>query len=302
MPGLPQNHIHMKKLISLLVLALSMTSLPAQNHRGPTNPTGQITRVHQAKLKMKGHGEFAAVIADTAIDLEPYAPKIMRQPYKDCYAYATVYTARTLLYNINRGITSSPDSTVFAPGFLQQLIYPDNNACRSNGDDIYNACAYLRDVGIVFRSDYPNDCNGDPITPALRTKAANYRINALQLYHPCDDAAKKIAAIKSSIAQHRPVVIAWLSRDSFNGGGYNVDCWQPTRADRRRSACSKGANHAICVIGYSDHKFNGAFHIRNTWSTDWGEKDKNHKDDMWITYADMAQFSAYAVEFSEKTP
>ena len=286
---------HLK--IWLAMSALLFVQACAQNHNGPLNATGQIDKPRKGRLLLKkGHGEFELFNGSHAVDLEPYAPKPFWQPFNNCYAYATVYTARTLLYNVEHQITGSPDSTVFSPGFLQKLIYPDNGACQSNGDDTYSACQYLRDTGVVFRADYPRDCTADPITPALLVKAGNYRVNPLMLYEQCENADVKIQSIKNSLAQKRPVVIAWLSEASFNGGGYDLECWQPTRGDLRHSACRSGANHAICVIGYDDDKFGGAFHIMNSWRLTWGKGDK-----MWIKYADMAQFSKYAIEFSSRT-
>lgn len=287
-----------KTVIFFLLWSVSWLQGCAQHHNGPVNATGQIDKPRKGKLlQKKGHGEFELFNGVRAVDLSPYAPKPMWQPYANCYAYATVYTARTLLYNFEHQVTGSPDSTIFSPGFLQKLIYPNTDACQSNGDDTYSACQYLRDSGIVFRKDYPHDCTTDPITPALLDKAKNYRINPVLLYEQCENADVKIQSIKNSLAQHKPVVIAWLSEASFNGGGYDLECWQPTRGDLRQNACRKGANHAICVIGYDDDKFGGAFYIQNSWRPTWGKGDR-----MWIKYADMAQFSKYAIEFSSQAP
>jgi C1A family cysteine protease len=287
----------LKKVFLFAALILSAARLSAQNHRGPTNAMGQITRPHKGKLlEMKSETEIHNAQPLRAVDLSPWAPKPVWQSYKNCYAYATVYTARTLLYNVTHDITNSPDSTVFSPGFLQKLIYPKRAACKSHGDDTYSACQYLEDVGVVFRKDYPNDCTSDPVTQDLRDKAKAYRIKAEQLYEKCAKTDNKIAAIKASLMRHYPVVVAWLSEDSFNGGGYNLELWTPTPNDLKDSACGSGANHAICIIGYNDDKFGGAFQIQNSWRLTWGKGDR-----IWIKYGDMAQFSKYAIELSEIT-
>jgi len=283
-----------KSIILIFSLLLCGGMLFAQNHRGPTQPTGQVRVKHTRRpvpVKTFNAFPFAPL---RAVDLGPYAPAVAQQPFKDCYAYASAYTGRTLLYNASYQITGAPDSTVFSPGFLQKMIYPKRLACRRNGYDTYVACQLLHDKGCVFRSDFPEDCTKDEITSALWTKALNYRVSVEEIYKPANDDATKEAAIKSALMAHHPVVIGWYSVDSFNGGGYGVECWQPDEADYNITAARDSSNHAVCIIGYDDDRFGGAFQIQNSWGTAWGKGGR-----MWIRYKDMGHFSAFGVGLSE---
>jgi hypothetical protein len=47
----------------------------------------------------------------------------------------------------------------------------------------------------------------------------------------------------------------------------------------------------MCVVGYDDSKFGGAFEIMNSWGTDWGDKGF-----IWIRYNDFAKHVRNAVE------
>ena len=40
--------------------------------------------------------------------------------------------------------------------------------------------------------------------------------------------------------------------------------------------------HALCIIGYDDNRFGGAFEIVNSWSSDWGNSGY-----LWIRYRDF---------------
>ena len=47
----------------------------------------------------------------------------------------------------------------------------------------------------------------------------------------------------------------------------------------------------MCVIGYDDDKYGGAFEVQNSWSTNWGNQGYT-----WIRYQDFANFTRYAYE------
>ena len=48
----------------------------------------------------------------------------------------------------------------------------------------------------------------------------------------------------------------------------------------------------MCVVGYDDAQYGGAFEIQNSWGINWGNKGY-----IWIRYADFARFVKYAYEF-----
>lgn len=55
-----------------------------------------------------------------------------------------------------------------------------------------------------------------------------------------------------------------------------VFCWEgkyPTKDQ---------GTHALCIIGYDDNRFGGAFEIVNSWSSDWGNSGY-----LWIRYRDF---------------
>jgi C1A family cysteine protease len=67
------------------------------------------------------------------------------------------------------------------------------------------------------------------------------------------------------------------------------DLWQPTESP---NVSYNG--HAMCVVGYDDNKYGGAFEIQNSWGTDWGNDGY-----IWINYNDFAAFVKAAYEIIE---
>ena len=50
--------------------------------------------------------------------------------------------------------------------------------------------------------------------------------------------------------------------------------------------------HAMCVIGYDDRKFGGAFQIMNSWGPEWGKNGVG-----WVRYGDFKNYvrEAYGI-------
>jgi hypothetical protein len=284
----------MKYLILIFCVLLTLKTV-AQHHKN--KPTGQVPlKTKPLPIEHVHHARFSKEGLDTAVDLSPYAPQVADQPLRNCYAYASVYAGRTILYNILHNYTNKPDSTIFSPGFLEKVIFKNNvDICSSEGYQTREACRLLQDTGAVFRSDFPDECQAGDISPALWQKAMTYRIKVHSLYEPCTDPLLKIQAIKEALASRHPVVLGWNSTNSFNKRGYGKLVWAPNWFDRNLNSCRTSADHAICVVGYSDKQYGGAFRIMNSWSKDWGTGGF-----IWIRYQDLTNFTEFGIELSDQ--
>ena len=62
--------------------------------------------------------------------------------------------------------------------------------------------------------------------------------------------------------------------------------WQPAEM-----VSTEFPGHALCIVGYDDDKYGGAFEIINSWGSRWGNDGY-----MWIRYEDFVHFTKYAFE------
>jgi hypothetical protein len=94
----------------------------------------------------------------------------------------------------------------------------------------------------------------------------------------------KIESIKKSLSEGFPVLIGMSCPLSFQVA--STDLWVP-----QESRVGTYMGHAMCVIGYDDDKYDGAFEIMNSWGTDWGNNGF-----IWVKYSDLAAFTHYGYE------
>lgn len=84
----------------------------------------------------------------------------------------------------------------------------------------------------------------------------------------------KVSVIKKAISQKQPVVIAMHISPSFNTA---KDVWDG-------NTWGRDGYHAMCVVGYDDNKYGGAFLIMNSWGSKWGNNGF-----IWVRYADFCR-------------
>jgi hypothetical protein len=100
-----------------------------------------------------------------------------------------------------------------------------------------------------------------------------------------DDTAK-IQAVKKALSEKKPVIIGMNTPLSFNTA---KSPWQPWE-----SPATSWGGHALCVVGYDDTQYGGAFEIQNSWGEDWGNGGY-----IWIRYDSFTKFVKEAYELIE---
>lgn len=105
----------------------------------------------------------------------------------------------------------------------------------------------------------------------------------VKLFNPFDTEALKTQAIKKALYNSHPVIVGMIVPPSF---ALADEFWQPReQPDTTQSA------QALCVVGYDDQKYGGAFEVVNQWGESWGKDGFT-----WIRYSDVAQFVRYGFE------
>lgn len=214
-----------------------------------------------------------------------------QEQYGTCTSWASTYHARTIAEAIKQGWTDRQAITreAFAPLFIyHQIRFHTGDDCQ-NGTNIEMALQKLMFKGAPKYNDFRFKCVSS-IPSDIFAKATPYTIDDyFQLYDIYDDAAKKIRNTKKALAENRPVVFGMNVPQSFMAIGNGQPVWNKTETN------NDGGGHAMCVVGYDDNKYGGAFQIMNSWGPKWAENGF-----VWVRYKDYAANAKYGYEMYVK--
>ena len=208
-----------------------------------------------------------------------------------CVAWSTGYAARTISYCIQHQVTNPAqiNALSFSPTYLYYYVKTPGDQDCTGGSKIEDALKILGSKGDVPMTTGIPACTGT-IDSATDQKARDYSIKT---YVSLTNMFKRITnnevlAIKKEIAEKKPVIFSLVCYKSLFNTGQDGR-WTPVPDD------SVVGNHAVCIVGYNDNKFGGAFEVMNSWGTDWG----NHGF-FWITYPQIMQNGSYALELMDR--
>jgi formylglycine-generating enzyme required for sulfatase activity len=102
-------------------------------------------------------------------------------------------------------------------------------------------------------------------------------------------AAFRIEQVKRFIYDDYPVVIGLAVTPSFQT---LTEVWRPEEHHETHDDVVGG--HAVCVVGYDDAKYGGAFEIMNSWGEEWGLNGFG-----WIPYGAFGNFVLQAWSLSD---
>jgi len=234
--------------------------------------------------------------------LKQYSPIPKNQgEYSTCTAWSTAYAARTILEAERKGWTDRTTITqkAFSPGFIYRSIQTDSDC--EEGSSIEKALRTMVKFGVPRYQDFDSTCP-DEIPNDAYSIASRYKIKGFSRLF-CTDGdgrcrsgsnnANKIKAVKKSLAEGRPVIIAMNTPPSFDSSVRTQ--WQPKATEA--PTVDYGSGHAMTVIGYDDTLYGGAFEIQNSWGAKWGNGGY-----IWMKYQDFADFIRYAFELMNEPP
>lgn len=238
------------------------------------------------------------------VDLSMYVPSVLNQgSLGTCVGFSTAYYMRTILEAKRLNITNkdSIDALRFSPSFLYNAIKsPNDDACKK-GAEVSNALEFLKTNGVarLAQQGYPDCTPMTSLQPAAESKIMDY----IRLFGLNDRQEDIVVATKKALAEGTPVVIAIQTTPSLDelgfwhklwmrilrffgiGSGDEYGLWDPNKSDNLRGG------HAVCVVGYDDKKFGGAFHVVNSRGEDWGEDGF-----FWIRYDDYTKHTKYGFQ------
>jgi len=221
-----------------------------------------------------------------AASLKQYCPIPRSQgQYGTCTGWASAYAARTISWAIKNNLTDVQDITnqAFSPSFVYAQVKENDDFDCQNGAVTAKTVDVLKNVGAVFLTDLPYQCNPN-IAPLFR-QAKTYAIKDFQgltaTYGSMSD--EDLINIKRALADKKPVLATIKCYQSFDGR-----IWDGIQDNPR-------GGHAICIVGYDDNFDNGdgtfgAIEFMNSWGPTWGNGGF-----IYVKYQDLPKILTSAI-------
>lgn len=239
-------------------------------------------------------------------DLSMYVPTVIDQgKLGTCVGVSTGYYMRTILEAKRLDITDrdSIDALRFSPSFLYNSIKdPLDKNCK-RGTEVAAALEFLKNKGVVKLTQQPYPDCSQKRSAALQPEAGSRIMDYIRLFGLNDRQEDVIISTKKALAEGTPVVIAIQTTPSLDDLGFwhtlwirflrffgmdtgdEFGLWDPAKSKKLRGG------HAVCVVGYDDARFGGAFHVVNSRGEQWGDDGF-----FWIRYADYSKHAKYAFQ------
>ena len=216
--------------------------------------------------------------ARTKFSLEDKFPPIGDQgQYGTCVAWSVGYNLKTALNAIEKGWSAgelASKSNQTSPKDLWFSISSNDKGTQCNGTNFEPAMDALIAKGAsnLNASPYSNlgNCTGSG-TGDSQNKLANYRKIASETQ------GLTVDNFKGYLNSGRPIAIGAKLGDRFMDWSSN----EVINTDTYNNPGMQHAYHAMVLVGYDDSKGNGrgAFRVRNSWGTSWGDDGS-----IWIDY------------------
>ena len=278
----------MKKLLFLvLFLAINM-----QGQGLIFAPVSEISEYKEFPAESYGF----ATTKPSSYSLEKYVPPVLNQEGGTCVGFSTFYYGLSTMYNKKFNIIDYRGKYAhsFDPYFIYSLYFSEVNNC-DNGLPFNDALDNLKILG-AKKTLFPpfTSCNQDWDKTNMK-KINNYTMpySIKEWYTVFTDKPNFVNTVKDLIYEGYPVIVGVAMDDSMQSYGsdniYGIKSdglWNPSLS------VEKEGGHALCVIGYDDNKFGGAFRIVNSWGRDFGDNGY-----MWVRYSDFKIYTKEAHVF-----
>ncbi len=226
-----------------------------------------------------------------AASVKSFAPIPKSQgQYGTCAAWATAYCGRTIVEAVRNNWLDKKiiNNNAYSPAFLFRLLQPFDGTCRG-GSVLASAMDRSKTQGNILFTEAAEKCI-PAINDAQLAVAATHKVkDYLRVFDAYSSSDNKTRAVKKSLSEKKPVIIGMICPPSFNQVN---GVWIPVE-----EPLDSYGGHAMCVVGYDDTKFGGAFEVQNSWGTEWGNNGY-----AWIKYTDFARFVRYGFEFADLPP
>ena len=266
-----------RKITGFLLILLFASSLAFGQARGAILNENYDNLPRRADIYSLSYEGLPA-----SYSLKQYSPLPGDQAdYGTCVAWAASYAARTILESValNRLNQTETTQNAFSPVYVYRNIMPDDPDCVY-GTQIYTALDFMRDTGTTRMLNVEREVSFPRVNLAYYRTIRKYPIAGYVTLFSRDERQKLTLitrTIKKSLTEGKPVIIALNTPDSFIDA---KDVWRP-----HENPAHFYYAHALCVVGYDDQRYGGAFEVQNSWGRKWGNGGY-----IWIPYQTFVDF------------
>ena len=240
-------------------------------------------------LKAKNVSFQDVVTETTTASLKDFVPLIDNQGgYGTCVGWSSAYYGRTILEArlSNNTDQAAITENAYSPAFTYLQANVENDYNCQGGAFIAKALQAMVDKGVPYKKDFNVMCE-TKIPEDIFVQAEDHKIEDFTRLFDSDEPDEvKLDEVKRSLLNGNPVIIGFKVENSFFSA---KNVYEPDNL-------GTDGGHAMCVIGYDDDKYGGAFEIINSWGDTWGNEGY-----MWIRYADFPKYAPYAFEMIPQT-
>ena len=216
---------------------------------------------------------FASGNLPSRISYRAYTPYVGVQIGSSCAGWAIGYGMLSTMQNIRMNSTDKNFNTARAmdPYYLYAFQSNPEDSCLF-GSSMNIGLGVLQEFGCKLKHKKPILKCDSPIDKDYVSIESRrpYRINSF------DPLKFSIENIKIELFKKNIVGVGTYLDSNFDSLNFQNPLWRPNN----ESKVEKG--HAMCIIGYNDTKFGGAFEVMNSWGSSWGDNGY-----CWIKYEDL---------------
>lgn len=218
--------------------------------------------------------------------MKKYCPKPGNQlQLNTSPSWAVTWSAQTILEAKRQNLTDQNEITqiTYSPAYNYFYVRNSNDDKCESGIDLYEALNFLKSNGAEKYDQFLEFCPRGVPEEIFEINELQPISDFVKLFDDNHSDSHKTNAMKKSLSENYPVVIGMYCPPSFY---HAKDFWQP-----KEIVSSEYPGHSLCIIGYDDEKYGGAFEVINSWGTQWANEGFT-----WIRYEDLLDFTKYAYE------
>jgi hypothetical protein len=229
-----------------------------------------------------------AITLPIKASLKMYAPQVGQQgSLNTCggWAFANALTIQEARQR-NWTDLNQIQSLFYSPAFIYRLAQTADNCQR--GLHFGQLIQAIQQQGIVRNTDLWVSCPSISEVQKCTPKARKDILPILQTFQDVVEVDKdKTIYTQKALSENNPVVVG------MKGMGHSFyelrqEVWNPMPNE---PDANPNMGHAICVVGYDDKKYGGAFQVLNSYGTNWGSNGYG-----WIRYADFEKYVKQEIE------